>query len=294
MRRPMTRTRPLAAAALPLALVVTLASAPEPSSFWDWLLPDDEEEQSEEEQPSEEPSDGAEDPSEEESDPDPDPGDGGEEEDPDEGEEEEEEEDQDEEGEEEGGQNEEDGEDDAAECEYRVGEQGLVEDEDEFLEAVEACQDAEENGTLPDVPVDEQDDCFTGSTRTSGLTADRLTMTGASYDGVVECPTGEGPQRYIRLTMDTADLVNGELWFEDSGTRMSLELPELSMDGEVVLHVTEMNVSLLGIPLTFTPDFPPPLLLPIMIVTDVDVREPLTATDSMTIPGLNARFDPDQ
>ncbi|WP_017610840.1 hypothetical protein [Nocardiopsis xinjiangensis] len=288
MRRPITRTRPLAAAALPLALVVTLASAPGPSSFWDWLLPDDEEEQSEEEQPSEEPSDGAEDPSEEESEPETDPGDDGEEEeDPDEGEEEEEDGEED-------GQDEEVGEDGAAECEYRVGEQGLVEDEEEFLEAVEACQDAEEEGTLPDVPVDEQDDCFTGSTRTSGLTADRLTMTGASYDGVVECPTGEGPQRYIRLTMDTADLVNGELWFEDSGTRMSLDLPELSMDGEVILHVTEMNVSLLGIPLTFTPDFPPPLLLPIMIVTDVDVREPLTATDTMTIPGLNARFDPDR
>lgn len=277
----MTQTRPLAAAALPLALVVTLASAPEPSSFWDWLLPDDEEEQNEEEQPSEEPSDGAEDPSEEE----PEPGDDGEEdEDPDDGEEDGEEDDQDEE----------DGEDDAAECEYRVGEEGLVEDEEEFLEAVEACQNAEEEGTLPDVPVDEQDDCFTGSTRTSGLTADRLTMTGASYDGVVECPTDEGPQRYIRLTMDTADLVDGELWFEDSGTRMSLELPELSMDGEVVLHVTEMNVTLLGIPLTFTPDFPPPLLLPIMVVTDVDVSDPLTATNTMTIPDLNTRFNPDQ
>lgn len=282
MRRPTTQNRPIAAAALPLALVVTLASAPEPTSIWDWLLPDDdEEEQSEEEQPSEEPSDGTEDPAEEE--PDPDPDDGEEDEDPDEGEEDEEEDDQ-----------EEEDEDGAAECEYRVGEEGLVEDEDEFLEAVEACRTAEEEGTLPDVPVDEQDDCFTGSTRTSGMTADRLTMTGASYDGVVECPTGEGPQRFIRLRMDTADLVNGELWFEDSGTRMSLELPELSMDGDVVLHVTEMNVTLLGIPLTFTPDFPPPLLLPIMVVTDVDVSDPLTATNTMTIPGLNARFDPDR
>lgn len=285
MRRPMTQNRPLATAALPLALVVALASAPAPGSFWDWLLPEDEEEQSEEEQPSEEPSDGTDDPSEE-----PDPGEdeeAAEDEDPDEEEQSEEDEGDEEEGEEEG-------EDEAAECEYRVGEEGLVEDEEEFLEAVEACQDAEADGTLPDVPVDEQDDCFTGSTRTSGLTADRLTMTGASYDGVVECPTDDGPQRYIRLSMDTADLVDGELWFEDSGTRMSLELPELSMDGEVVLHVTEMNVTLLGIPLTFTPDFPPPLLLPIMVVTDVDVSDPLTATNTMTIPGLNTRFNPDR
>jgi|SRR5690625_1871829 len=286
MRRPMTQNRPLATAALPLALVVTLASAPAPGSFWDWLLPEDEEEQSEEEQPSEEPSDGTDGPSEE-----PEPGPGEDEEAAEDESDEGDEGDQGDQGDE---GDEEDGEDQAAECEYRVGEEGLVEDEEEVLEAVEACQDAEADGTLPDVPVDERDDCFTGSTRTSGLTADRLTMTGASYDGVVECPTDEGPQRYIRLSMDTADLVDGELWFEDSGTRMSLELPELSMDGEVVLHVTEMNVTLLGIPLTFTPDFPPPLLLPVMVVTDVDVSDPLAATGTMTIPDLNARFNPDR
>ncbi|MBE3002187.1 DNA primase [Nocardiopsis sp. HNM0947] len=285
MRRPPTENRALAAAALPLALAVTLASAPAPTSIWDWLLPDDEEEQGEEEQPSEEPTDGTEDDEEPEESPEPDPEDGDDDPEEDDGaEEDEEEEDGDED----------DEEPDAVECEYRVGEEGLVEDEEQFLEAVEACQAAEEDGTLPEVAVDETDDCFTGSTRTSGLTADRLTMTGASYDGVVECSTDEGPQRYLRLSMSTADLVEGELWFEDAGTRMSLDLPELSMDGDVVLHVTEMNVRILGIPLTFTPDFPPPLLLPIMIVTDVDVSDPLAATDSMTIPGLNARHNPEQ
>ena len=39
--------------------------------------------------------------------------------------------------------------------------------EEEFLEAVEACQAAEEDGTRPEAAVDEADDCFTGSTRTS-------------------------------------------------------------------------------------------------------------------------------
>ncbi|WP_017615022.1 hypothetical protein [Nocardiopsis salina] len=287
MRRPPTENRPLAAVALPLALVVTLASAPAPTSIWDWLVPDDEEEQGEEEPPSEEPTDGTEDDEEPEDTPDPDPEDG--DDDPDEDddvEEDEEEEDEDD--------DEDDEEPDAAECEYLVGEEGLVEDEEEFLEAVEACQAAEEDGTRPEAAVDEADDCFTGSTRTSGLTADRLTMTGARYEGVVECSTDEGPQRYLRLSMSTADLVEGELWFDDAGTRMSLDLPELSMDGDVVLHVTEMNVRILGIPLTFTPDFPPPLLLPIMIVTDVDVSDPLAATDTMSIPGLNARHNPEQ
>ena len=90
-----------------------------------------------------------------------------------------------------------------------------------LLEAVLACQAAEEEGSLPEIPVDEDHGCFHGSSRTSGLTADSLTMTGARYDGVVECPTDEGMQRYIRLSMSTADMDNGELWFEDAGTRMS-------------------------------------------------------------------------
>lgn len=278
---PDPRSEPLATVALPLALVVTLAAAPAPNVEWpwDWLFPDDEEEQSEED-PSEEPGDDTEetDPAE---DPDAEPEDG-----------------EDEEGDEDG----EDGEDtdeedqdtdegDAEACEFRVGEDGIGEDEDELLEAVLACQAAEEEGSLPEIPVDEDHGCFHGSSRTSGLTADSLTMTGARYDGVVECPTDEGMQRYIRLSMSTADLDNGELWFEDAGTRMSLDLPTLSMDGEVTMHVTRMHVRLLGIPITFTPDFPPPLLLPFMIVTDVDVDSPMAETDLMVIPDLNARHN---
>lgn len=278
---PEPRSGPLATVALPLALVVTLAAAPVPSLGWpwDWLFPDDEEEQSEEE-PSEEPTEGA-----EESEPPEDPESEPEEDEPedDEGSEENEEDEE--------SEPEEDEEGNAEDCEFRVGELGVAEEENELLEAVMDCQAAEEEGSLPEVPVDENYGCFRGSTRTSGLTADRLTMTGARYDGVVECPTDEGVQRYIRLSMSTALMNNGELWFEDAGSRMSLDLPTLTMDGEVTMHVTRMHVRLLGIPITFTPDFPPPLLLPFMIVTDVDVDSPMAETDLMTIPDLNARHN---
>ncbi len=281
---PDPRSGPLATVALPLALVVTLAAAPAPAPApnvewpWDWLFPDDEEEQSEED-PSEEPGDGT-----EESDPAEGPGT-----EPEEESEEDDGNDGDDEDTDEEDQDTEEG--DAEACEFRVGEDGVGEDEDELLEAVMACQAAEEEGSLPKIPVDEGHGCFHGSSRTSGLTADSLTMTGARYDGVVECPTDEGTQRYIRLSMSTADLDNGELWFEDAGTRMSLDLPTLSMDGEVTMHVTRMHVRLLGIPITFTPDFPPPLLLPFMVVTDVDVDSPMAQTDLMVIPDLNSRHN---
>ncbi|GAB3721362.1 DUF6114 domain-containing protein [Nocardiopsis oceani] len=283
VKDPRRGPRPLAVLALPLAAVVTIASAPAPALGWpwDWFRPGDDEEQSEE-APSEEPSDDASD--------DTDPGETDPDEtDPDEGDEEED--DEDDEGEEDEESVDEDDLESLEECEYRIGDAAQIEDEEEFLAAVLACQDAEEEGELPDVPVDSDYNCFTGSVRESGLTADRLTMRGARYEGVVECPTTDGPERYIRLTMSSSDLSGGELWFEDAGSRMSLQLPTMNMTGDVELHVTRMHVRILGIPLTFTPDFPPPLLLPFMIVTDVDVSSPLGSTESMTIPNLNAQHN---
>ncbi|WP_017605774.1 DUF6114 domain-containing protein [Nocardiopsis alkaliphila] len=279
---PRTDARPLAAIALPLAVAVTIASAPAPALGWpwDWLFPGDEEEQSEEtpeEEPSPSPSEDPEDPEQGS-----DPEDDAPEDDTPEGETDEEEREEDEE--------DLDAEDaDAEDCELRIGDSAVIDDEQEFLRAVLACEAAEEEGAYPEVMIDSEYDCFRGSVRDSGLTADSLTMFGARYEGVVECPTADGPRRYLRLTMSRSDMDGGELWFDDAGVRMSLGLPTMRMDGNVELHVTSMSVRLLGIPLTFTPDFPPPLLLPIMYVTDVDVGDPMASTDKMTIPGLDSQ-----
>ncbi|NKZ01836.1 DUF6114 domain-containing protein [Nocardiopsis alborubida] len=282
---PRPPSRPLAALALPLALAVTLASAAASADWpWDWFLPPGDEEEQPADEPSPSPSPSGE-PSASPTDrptppgtgPGADEGDG---------------DDEQSEDEETGEEPEESGEDraDPDECQMSTGESALAGSEEEFLDAVRACQAAQEEGELPEVPVEEAHDCSSGSVRTSGLTADRLTMSGARYDGVVECPTLDGPRRYIRLTMSRADFVDAELWFEDAGTRMSLGLPTMTMDGSVQMHITRMHVRILGIPLTFTPDFPPPLLLPYMIVTDVDVDNPLASTDVMNIPNLNGRY----
>lgn len=275
-------TRPLAALAFPLAAAMTFAAAPAPTLDWpwDWLLPDDEEsEEQPEEEPSASPSDDPETPPEgtdpgEDEDPEEEP-----EEDPDEEEEEDEEEPDDEDA-------------DPAACELALGDDAVVEDEQELLDMVRACQAAQEEGEYPEVTVASDDGCFQGSTRESGLTAESLTMFGAGYEGVVECPTADGPRRYLKITMSSSNMSGGELWFDDSGTRRSLKLPSMDLEGNVELHVTSMHVRLLGIPLTFTPDFPPPLLLPIMYVTDVDVGEPMAYTDHMVIPGMDGDFAP--
>ena len=278
VEEPRGGTRPLAAIALPLAAVMTIAAAPAPTLGWpwDWLLPDDEES---EEQPEEEPS----------ASPSDDPGTPPEETDP--GEDEDTEEDPEEEDANEEDEEESDDEDaDPAACELALGDDAVVEDEQELLDMVRACRAAQEEGEYPEVAVASEYDCFQGSTRESGLTADSLTMFGAGYEGVVECPTADGPRRYLKITMSSSKMSGGELWFNESGTRQSLDLPSMDMEGNVELHVTSMSLRLLGIPLTFTPDFPPPLLLPIMYVTDVDVGEPMASTDRMVIPDLDGNF----
>ncbi|GAB2489397.1 DUF6114 domain-containing protein [Nocardiopsis aegyptia] len=267
---------PVAAVAAPLALALLLAAAPAPTLDWpwDWFAPPEEESTEEpSEEPSPEPSASPEEGSGDEGAPD------SEEQDPeaDTGEETEE-----------GGETG-DPEAEAADCALLSGQSALADTEEEFLDAVRACQAAEDEGDLPEVPVDAAYDCSRGSVRTSGLTSQTLVMSGASYDGVVECPTADGPRRYLRLTMSRADFTDAELWFEDAGVRMSLGLPTMEMNGDVRMHITRMHVRILGIPLTFTPDFPPPLLLPYMIVTDVDVDSPLASTDTMVIPGLNSQ-----
>ncbi|MFI6575139.1 DUF6114 domain-containing protein [Nocardiopsis sp. NPDC050513] len=284
-RAPRRRARPMAAVALPLALALTVQAVHAPADWpWDWLFPPGDGEG----HPFDPPSDGADprpspDPTAGPSDPGGGPTDPGDREDPaapGDGD--------DAEGA--AGTGADEGAADPADCPLLTGGTGTAGTEEELLAAVRACEAADAEGRLPEVAVVGGHDCFRGSVRTSGLTADRLTMSGAGFGGVVECPTEDGPRRYLRLTMREADLRGAELWFEDAGARMSLGLPTLIMDGDVEMHVTRMHVRVLGIPLTFTPDFPPPLLLPYMVVTDVDVADPMAGTDSMSIPGFDGRY----
>ncbi|MDA2814344.1 DUF6114 domain-containing protein [Nocardiopsis sp. RSe5-2] len=184
---------------------------------------------------------------------------------------------------------------DPAECERRSGRDALAADEEEFLDAVEACKAADEEGSAPEVRVEQGDDRFTASNAESGLTADSLTMRGAWFGGVVEYPASDGPERYLRIVMSEGDVTGGELWWKHAGGRASLALPEMNLAGRdgssVVLHVQRMTVRILGIRLTFTPDFPPPLLLPYMVVTDVDVSRPVADAAHLSVDGLDLMAD---
>nr|WP_033299418.1 DUF6114 domain-containing protein [Nocardiopsis gilva] len=180
-----------------------------------------------------------------------------------------------------------------AECRIEQGDASIAQSEDEFLEAVGACEAARERGESPDVQVRQGDDRFTAAVAESGLSAERFTMSGARFDGVVEYPTTNGPERYLKISMSRGQLRDGELWAlfgEDA--RKTLTLPSMELSGDVVLHVTRLEARILGIKVVFTPDFPPPLLLPYMVVTDLKVDRPLAQAGTITIDGLRNHFGP--
>jgi hypothetical protein len=179
-------------------------------------------------------------------------------------------------------------------CRFAAGDAAVAADEEEFRDAVLACEAARRDGDLPDVDVRDAETPWTAAVAESTLTADTLTMRGARFDGVVEYPTTDGPERYLRLSMDEAVLDQAELLAAEGEGRIGLGLPDLTMTGGVVLHVTRMQVRLPLIPidLVFTPDFPPPLLLPTMVVTDLEVTQPLTQADRMEIGALDERVTP--
>ncbi|QBI55712.1 DUF6114 domain-containing protein [Streptomonospora litoralis] len=179
----------------------------------------------------------------------------------------------------------------AEECTVRDGEGPASMGEDEFRALLEACREAKEQGEIPEFDVREGDGRWLAHTEPSGLTADRLSMQGAAFEGVVEYPVQGGTVRYLKLSMDTAEFTGARQWSEHGGTTTSLEIPQMTMSGDVVMHVTRMKVRILGIPLEFTPSFPPPLLLPSMTVTDLEADQPLAQAQTVEITGLDERVE---
>jgi len=74
------------------------------------------------------------------------------------------------------------------------------------------------------------------------------------------------------------------------GGALSLKSTALTVEGNVEFYASRFHGTLLGIPLTFTPDSPPPLVLPFMIFGDPDIQLVFVDCDKLTAPGLDIRF----
>jgi hypothetical protein len=74
--------------------------------------------------------------------------------------------------------------------------------------------------------------------------------------------------------MAKAVLKNVNQTIRHGAVASGMTTPQLTLSGGVVMYTTKMSSKLLGIPLTFSPEHPPPLVLPIMTMTDVVSEQP--------------------
>ncbi|MCD0451287.1 hypothetical protein LO762_19090 [Actinocorallia sp. API 0066] len=125
---------------------------------------------------------------------------------------------------------------------------------------------------------------FTISTQAVTLTADALTHTGLSYDGVVRFPTATGTVRLLRFSMTTATLTNVR---QTSGQRTTLTAREFVFSGAVTMYATKITGRAFGLlPMTLTPDAPPPLVPSVMSFTGVTIEGSVVLAAAGAVKGL--------
>jgi len=119
------------------------------------------------------------------------------------------------------------------------------------------------------------------------LTAGSAVMNGLSYDGVAPVQTANGPQRMLKFSMNSLRLSGGiTLSVREGGHTTVTRNSSIHFSGSVVLYATRMCGDLLGIRLCFTPQSPPPLVVPVMVFTNVVTDQPLTAAAAVSADGL--------
>ena len=117
------------------------------------------------------------------------------------------------------------------------------------------------------------------------MEVDSLTMYKSTYDGVVDMPVqGGGSFRALKFSMDKA--VNKPFTLtidEPTGGTTVISSKELITDGTVRFYTPEFKGKLYGVfPVTFTPDSPPPLTLPVLWFTDVTIQLAYVRSDVLT------------
>ena len=124
---------------------------------------------------------------------------------------------------------------------------------------------------------------------TNTLTADKMVQYGLSFDGVVAMPTAHGKVRMLKFSADRVVMTGATLTAGHAGRRTATRQGKLALNGGVRLYTTRLHAKIFGLPLTFTPNFPPPLVLPKMTMTDVTSDQNVTMAGSAHITGLDLR-----
>ena len=117
------------------------------------------------------------------------------------------------------------------------------------------------------------------------LETDSLTMLGATYDGVVNLPTGTGTSaRVLKFSMNSAENKPFSLTTDKTnGVQTVITSNDLTTAGNVKFYTERFEGKLFGLfPVVFTPDQPPPLTVPIMWFTAVKIQLNYVQCDKLT------------
>ncbi|MGW4103902.1 hypothetical protein [Streptomyces sp. NPDC004976] len=128
------------------------------------------------------------------------------------------------------------------------------------------------------------------------LNASSLTLKGADYKGIVEVRTAGGTTKKVLKYVVSNGTDIGDLHQtvkdEQSGKTYHVQAAKGSTstirDGDTVMYTESISGKLLGlIPITFDPEHPPPLNIPLIYFTDVTVQQAGQFGGTLHIPGLH-------
>ncbi|NDZ70332.1 hypothetical protein G3I36_04535 [Streptomyces sp. SID10362] len=128
------------------------------------------------------------------------------------------------------------------------------------------------------------------------LNASSLLLKGASYEGVVQVKTANGTTKRVLkyVVSDGTDIGDLHQTVKDkqSGKTYHVQAAKGSTstirDGDTVMYTESISGNLLGlIPITFDPDNPPPLDIPLIYFTKVTVVQAGQFGGTLHIPGLH-------
>ncbi|QCD58305.1 hypothetical protein [Streptomyces hawaiiensis] len=128
------------------------------------------------------------------------------------------------------------------------------------------------------------------------LNASSLTLKGADYQGIVEVRTANGTVKKVLkyVISDGTDIGDLHQTVKDkqSGKTYHVQAAKGSTstirDGDTVMYTESISGNLLGlIPITFDPEHPPPLNIPLIYFTNVKVQQAGQFGGTLHVPGLH-------
>ncbi|MER5601115.1 hypothetical protein [Streptomyces sp. NPDC002265] len=132
------------------------------------------------------------------------------------------------------------------------------------------------------------------------LSASGLTLKGASYKGIVEVKMADGKKKKVLkyVISGGTDIVDLHQTVKDkaSGKTYHVQAAKGSTstikDGDTVMYTESISGNLFGlIPVTFSPDSPPPLDIPLIYFSNAKVVQAGQFGGTLTVPGLHNYID---